>query len=216
MAYLADKADPVQLEHRPRRSTRPSMATWPTFGEAVDQVRAGDRRGWQTQAATDRPAKCRQEHAGPATRRHLAADGRERDHGRRRGGYGHAQWLRTLCFRPALVSWSEHPTSAIAMIGGGSHPAPGEISPAHHGIPFLVEPPEFNRRVLEAQREPLEAGSVMISRAARQARFCADFQLGCSDEPLAPEDGNPFARRPAIARQGVRYPARSDRGPTSP
>ncbi|MFN2381923.1 MAG: YifB family Mg chelatase-like AAA ATPase [Guyparkeria sp.] len=76
-----------------------------------------------------------------------------------------------------------HSASSVALIGGGSHPAPGEISLAHHGTLFLDELPEFDRRVLEALREPLEAGSVMISRAARHARFPADFQLVAAMNP---------------------------------
>ncbi|KTG17029.1 MULTISPECIES: YifB family Mg chelatase-like AAA ATPase [unclassified Guyparkeria] len=76
-----------------------------------------------------------------------------------------------------------HSASAVALIGGGSQPGPGEISLAHHGTLFLDELPEFDRRVLEALREPMEVGSVMISRAARQATFPADFQLIAAMNP---------------------------------
>lgn len=76
-----------------------------------------------------------------------------------------------------------HTASAAALIGGGSQPGPGEISLAHHGTLFLDELPEFDRRVLEALREPMEMGSVMISRAARQATFPADFQLVAAMNP---------------------------------
>ena len=76
-----------------------------------------------------------------------------------------------------------HSASAVALIGGGSQPGPGEISLAHHGTLFLDELPEFDRRVLEALREPLEAGSVTISRAARQAQFPAQFQLIAAMNP---------------------------------
>ncbi|HER34298.1 MAG TPA: ATP-binding protein, partial [Halothiobacillaceae bacterium] len=76
-----------------------------------------------------------------------------------------------------------HSASAVALIGGGSQPGPGEISLAHHGTLFLDELPEFDRRVLEALREPMEVGSVMISRAARQATFPADFQLVAAMNP---------------------------------
>lgn len=70
-----------------------------------------------------------------------------------------------------------HSASAIAMVGGGSPPRPGEISLAHHGVLFLDEMPEFARTALEALREPLETGRIVISRAARRAEFPARFQL---------------------------------------
>jgi magnesium chelatase family protein len=70
-----------------------------------------------------------------------------------------------------------HTASAVALVGGGSDPRPGEISLAHHGVLFLDELPEWDRRVLEALREPLESGVIHISRAARQSTFPADFQF---------------------------------------
>ena len=76
-----------------------------------------------------------------------------------------------------------HTASAIALVGGGSHPSPGEISLAHHGVLFLDELPEFDRRVLEVLREPLESGKIVISRAAHQAEFPADFQLIAAMNP---------------------------------
>ena len=76
-----------------------------------------------------------------------------------------------------------HTASAVALVGGGSQPKPGEISLAHHGVLFLDELPEFNRHVLEVLREPLESGHVAISRAARQAEFPARFQLIAAMNP---------------------------------
>jgi len=76
-----------------------------------------------------------------------------------------------------------HTTSAVALVGGGSSPRPGEVSLAHHGVLFLDELPEFDRGVLEVLREPLESGSVTISRAARQAEFPATFQLIAAMNP---------------------------------
>ena len=76
-----------------------------------------------------------------------------------------------------------HTASGVALVGGGSNPRPGEISLAHNGVMFLDELPEFDRRVLEVLREPLESGHVTISRAARQADFPARFQLVAAMNP---------------------------------
>jgi magnesium chelatase family protein len=76
-----------------------------------------------------------------------------------------------------------HTASSVALVGGGSQPMPGEISLAHHGVLFLDELPEFDRRVLEAMREPLESGRVTVSRAARQVDFPAKFQLVAAMNP---------------------------------
>ena len=76
-----------------------------------------------------------------------------------------------------------HTASAVAMVGGGSQPRPGEISLAHNGVLFLDELPEFDRKVLEVLREPIESGKVTISRAANQAQFPARFQLIAAMNP---------------------------------
>jgi magnesium chelatase family protein len=76
-----------------------------------------------------------------------------------------------------------HTASGVALVGGGSHPRPGEISLAHQGVLFLDELPEFDRRVLEVLREPLESGRIVISRAARSAEFPARFQLVAAMNP---------------------------------
>ncbi len=76
-----------------------------------------------------------------------------------------------------------HTASAAAIVGGGAPPRPGEVSLAHHGILFLDELPEFPRAALEALREPLETGRIVVSRAARQAEFPARFQLLAAMNP---------------------------------
>ncbi len=90
----------------------------------------------------------------------------------------------------ALEHWGRRPTqqphhtaSAVALVGGGSPPRPGEISLAHHGVLFLDELPEFPRAALEALREPLESGRITIARAARRAEFPAQFQLIAAMNP---------------------------------
>jgi magnesium chelatase family protein len=70
-----------------------------------------------------------------------------------------------------------HTASSVALVGGGSPPRPGEISLAHEGVLFLDELAEYPRNALEALREPLETGRIVISRAARQSEFPARFQL---------------------------------------
>lgn len=89
-----------------------------------------------------------------------------------------------------LEHWAQRPTcaphhsaSAVALVGGGSPPRPGEISLAHHGVLFLDELPEFPRAALEALREPLETGRITIARAARRSEFPARFQLVAAMNP---------------------------------
>lgn len=76
-----------------------------------------------------------------------------------------------------------HSCTVAAMIGGGRQLRPGEISLAHHGVLFMDEFPEFDRRVLESLREPLENGEVVIARANQHARFPAKFQLIAAMNP---------------------------------
>lgn len=76
-----------------------------------------------------------------------------------------------------------HTASAIALVGGGSQPKPGEITLAHLGVLFLDELPEFDRKVLEVLRQPLESQEIVISRAARQMTFPAQFQLVAAMNP---------------------------------
>ncbi len=92
-------------------------------------------------------------------------------------GFNPEQWR----IRPFRAP--HHTASAVALVGGGSRPKPGEISLAHHGVLFLDELPEFDRRVLEVLREPLESGTITISRAANQAQFPAQFQLIAAMNP---------------------------------
>ena len=96
----------------------------------------------------------------------------------------------SLAGRFALEQWGLRPTrhphhtaSAVALVGGGTPPRPGEISLAHHGVLFLDELPEFSRSALEALREPLETGCITISRAAQRAEFPARFQLVAAMNP---------------------------------
>lgn len=98
--------------------------------------------------------------------------------------------LASLCGKFSMTRWALRPTcsphhsaSAVALVGGGSPPRPGEISLAHNGILFLDELPEFPRAALEALREPLETGTITIARAARRAEFPARFQLVAAMNP---------------------------------
>ncbi|WP_159911397.1 YifB family Mg chelatase-like AAA ATPase [Pantoea sp. 18069] len=98
--------------------------------------------------------------------------------------------LASLSGRFCAQRWAQRPTasphhtaSAVALVGGGSPPRPGEISLAHHGVLFLDEFPEFSRAALEALREPLETGRITIARAAQRAEFPARFQLIAAMNP---------------------------------
>ena len=115
-----------------------------------------------------------------------------------------------------LAHWGQRPTraphhtaSAVALVGGGSPPRPGEISLAHEGVLFLDELPEFPRAALEALREPLESGHITISRAARRADFPARFQLVAAMNPCP--CGHLGARQPpcrCTPEQVARYQGR--------
>ena len=93
------------------------------------------------------------------------------------GAFSHERWAQRVLRAP------HHTASSVALVGGGSPPRPGEISLCHHGVLFLDELPEFPRAALEALREPLETGRIVISRAARQAEFPARFQLIAAMNP---------------------------------
>lgn len=93
------------------------------------------------------------------------------------GSFNIANWKRRPFRSP------HHTASGVALVGGGSNPRPGEVSLAMNGVLFLDELPEFDRKVLEVLREPLESGYITISRAARQAEFPAKFQLIAAMNP---------------------------------
>ncbi|KAB0302032.1 YifB family Mg chelatase-like AAA ATPase [Vibrio fortis] len=93
-----------------------------------------------------------------------------------------------------------HSSSMAALVGGGSVPRPGEISLAHNGLLFLDEMPEFERKVLDSLREPLESGEIIISRAAGKTRFPARFQLvgALNPSPTGYYEGNQARANPQI------------------
>jgi magnesium chelatase family protein len=90
----------------------------------------------------------------------------------------HAALVTTRPFRSP-----HHTISDVALVGGGSHPMPGEISLAHHGVLFLDELPEFKRTVLEVMRQPMEERKVTISRAKVSVDYPASFMLIASMNP---------------------------------
>lgn len=119
------------------------------------------------------------------------------------GGFDPARWKQ----RPFRAP--HHTASGVALVGGGGNPRPGEISLAHNGVMFLDELPEYDRRVLEVLREPLESGKVTISRAARQAEFPARFQLIAAMNPCpCGYLGDPSGRCRCTADQIQRYRVR--------
>jgi magnesium chelatase family protein len=112
-----------------------------------------------------------------------------------------------------LCAWPQRPfrtphhsASAPALVGGGSHPQPGEITLAHHGVLFLDELPEFDRKVLEVLREPLESGFIVIARAREKVRFPARFQLVAAMNPCpCGHLGDPSGRCRCSSEQIQRY-----------
>ncbi|MGH8852418.1 MAG: YifB family Mg chelatase-like AAA ATPase [Casimicrobiaceae bacterium] len=119
------------------------------------------------------------------------------------GRFCHADWGRRAFRAP------HHTASAVALVGGGSDPRPGEISLAHHGVLFLDELPEWDRRVLEVLREPIESGRIHISRAARQATFPARFQFVAAMNPCpCGYLGHPSGKCRCTPDQVARYRAR--------
>ncbi len=119
------------------------------------------------------------------------------------GRFGGLAWGR----RPFRAP--HHSASPAALVGGGSNPRPGEISLAHHGVLFLDELPEWDRRVLEVLREPLEAGVIHISRATCQSTFPAAFQLVAAMNPcpcgwLGHESGRCHCTSDQVARYRAR------------
>src|SRR5947207_10220449 len=119
------------------------------------------------------------------------------------GRFRHEDWGR----RPYRAP--HHTASGVALVGGGSDPRPGEISLAHHGVLFLDELPEWDRKVLEVLREPLESGKIHISRAARQATFPARFQFIAAMNPCpCGYLGHPSGKCRCSPDQIARYRAR--------
>ena len=116
--------------------------------------------------------------------------------------------------RHAMKNWRRRPfraphhsASLAAMVGGGSIPAPGEISLAHNGVLFLDELPEFERRVLDALREPIESGVIHISRTRAKIDYPARFQLIAAMNP-SPTGHYQGQHNRASPEQTLRYLAR--------
>jgi len=121
--------------------------------------------------------------------------------------------VQSVCASTPLTSWPirpfrspHHGASAAALVGGGSQPRPGEISQAHQGVLFLDELPEFDRKVLEMLREPLESGEIHIARAREQLTFPARFQLIAAMNPCpCGYQGDPSGRCRCTPEQIERY-----------
>ncbi|MBD3895384.1 YifB family Mg chelatase-like AAA ATPase [Halomonas sp. ML-15] len=124
--------------------------------------------------------------------------------------------IRSVIGLPLTDQWGRRPfrtphhtASAVALVGGGSKPRPGEISLAHHGVLFLDELPEFARSVLEVMREPMESGTISLSRANHQRRYPARFQLVAAMNPCpCGHLGDPRNRCHCSAAQIQRYQQR--------
>ncbi|QEP42356.1 ATP-dependent protease [Ectothiorhodospiraceae bacterium BW-2] len=118
-------------------------------------------------------------------------------------GFQLTQWRRRPFRSP------HHTASSVALVGGGNPPRPGEVSLAHNGVLFLDELPEFDRKVLEVLREPLEAGVITIARASHQADFPARLQLVAAMNPCpCGYLGHPSGKCHCTAIQIDRYRSR--------
>lgn len=121
--------------------------------------------------------------------------------------------IQSVSGRTPLKSWPQRPfrhphhsASGAALVGGGGRPQPGEITLAHHGVLFLDELPEFERRVLEVLREPLESGEIVVARAKDKVRFPARFQLVAAMNPCpCGYLGDPTGRCRCSTEQVQRY-----------
>jgi magnesium chelatase family protein len=112
-------------------------------------------------------------------------------------------------FRQRPFRAPHHTASAVAVVGGGGLPRPGEVSLAHHGVLFLDELPEWDRRVLEGLREPIEAGVVHVARALRHVEFPARFQLVAAMNPCpCGWHGDPSGRCACTPDRVTRYRGR--------
>ena len=195
----------VPLRRVAARPARPARREGPGRRQAC----ARDRRRRRPQRADGRPAGHRQVDAGAAPRRPAAAD--EPDEALESAAVAQPgrRASRPRAGASASLRAPHHTASAVALVGGGTPPRPGEISLAHHGVLFLDELPEFPRAALEALREPLESGRITISRAARQAEFPARFQLVAAMNPCpcgylgAPAPGLPLHAGAVLRYQGA-------------
>jgi magnesium chelatase family protein len=120
-------------------------------------------------------------------------------------GFDHRQWGQRAYRAP------HHTASAAAIVGGGAQAKPGEISLAHHGVLFLDELPEFDRRVLEVLREPLETGHIAIARAQRRAQYPARFQLIAAMNPSPAGTGDSVTELDWNSPEAKRYRGRISR-----
>ena len=149
------------------------------------QTRLGSRRGRRTQRSADRTAGCWENHVGPTPPRHLAAPP------------DHRKALETTCVHSvagtlppnqSLITTRpfrapHHTISDAGLIGGGTIPKPGEVSMAHHGVLFLDEVLEFKRSVLDGLRQPLEDGTVTVTRVNASLQYPARFMLVVAMNP---------------------------------